>query len=466
MKQVYKNYIFSNFKNEFADGKIFKNELVVNEGYNVEIDGSSIKTTKGFESYFAKKIANISDYELFFTKNNEILQKIIYILDYEFCDEISGTCGIRYLCFDNLNNLYEILINSLEIKKFEFNFDEFPLIKKDGKYLYFYNKSGSALIFSGFDDPQYFDNLLVVKSFLTLDDNIIFVDENHSYNIFYSEKTHLINLNSSVEYYNKIDLDIAHGKVLKIEKFKNEIYIFQEYKISVFNIYSTKNKISEKCFLNSKIINNTICAIEDYFVFLTTDGIKLFDGNDTRYIFNSLTKNINYNFDRLSACAYNGRYYLLSDYKFSEGNKSVLVSCSLKDNSVVFHSVESGILSIGVIRNSLEYSFVVITNENSDRVYVFDMIVNNQKRKYLKFNKIYFDSSELKQITSIKFFSSGNFKVKIVTDIEEKELCVSDQQKMFSVMVDGYVSQIEINSEENFEIESIFIELMIVEDRL
>ena len=60
MKQVYKNYMFSNFKNAFFDDVLEKNQLLPNESYNVILDNKSIKSTNGFIDYFYKKINNIA----------------------------------------------------------------------------------------------------------------------------------------------------------------------------------------------------------------------------------------------------------------------------------------------------------------------------------------------------------------------------------------------------------------------
>lgn len=465
MKQVYKNYIFSNFKNGISDKQITKNELISYESCNVDIDGFLIKAAKNFDNYFINKFNNYDDYIVFFNKNKDILQKIISVVDYEFYDENDNSMHIRYLCFDNDNCLYEMDFKNFIISKINFVFDEFPLIAKDEKYLYLYNNLGGLVFFNNYQ-PQYFDNLLQVKDFIVFDDVKLFIDTTHFYSVFYYENTFLVNLTSDIENYNRLDFDIRNGKILKIAKIKNNIYIFQEYKISSINIMSTKNKISDICFLNFKIIENTICETNDSFVFLTTNGVKLFDGNDIKDIFSVLKKRINYNDNNICACMYDDVYYLKTSYQFDDSLKSVLIACFVDQGKIIFYKFDSDILSIKLIQNLSDYSFIVITNNLNDRVLNLNLNKNSEEFKSVKFNKIYFDSSDLKQINLIKFISSGAFNLKINTDIEEKEISVYDWQKVFNVMMKGHIFQFEITSDNDFEIESIFVEVMTVEDRL
>lgn len=466
MKQVYKNYIFSNLKNELSNKKISKSELVLCEHYNVKTGEPFVKNADGYIEYFKNKFANIDDYEAFFNKNKEILQKINFIFDYEFFDENDYLTKIRYLCFDNEYSLYEINFESFDFIKFDFDFESFPIIQKDSKYLYLYNNKGGAVVFSDFYDPQYFDMIATIKSFAIIDDLIFFVEENHPYIVYYTDKTELINLTSDTAYYNKINLDICAGEILKIEKYKNEIYIFQKHKISSFDVHVSKNNLSDVCDLSSMIIDNTICSYDDIFVFLTTDGIKSFDGNNIKHIFKSLADNINYDYHKLSALVYNGKYFLCADYKFGSNFLNVLISCALDDEKIVFYNFDTEIESINLMLNHKEYSLLVLINDIEQRVVKLSSDTKCQKSSYMKFNKIYFDSYEIKEINFIKFLSDGRFKVKVTTDVEEKEFLVTNDKKSFNLMISGHMFQFEIYGDDNFEIESIFVELMTIEDKL
>jgi len=90
----------------------------------------------------------------------------------------------------------------------------------------------------------------------------------------------------------------------------------------------------------------------------------------------------------------------------------------------------------------------------------------SQSLKTISFNKIYFDTSDNKQINSIKFFASGEFKFKIISDVESFEVDIYGNYFIQNLSIKGHLFKFEIYSKSDFEIEAILVNVMSVEDEV
>lgn len=463
MKQIKKKYIFSNFENAYFSEKLETKNLIANEFFNINLDGKSIKPTNSFIDYFYKKINDLSKYNAFFNQYEETLQKIYYLFDYEFFDEINSSLNKRYFFLDENLNLFEIDFEDLIIKNLEFKFGDFPKIVRQDSFLYLYLKTG-CLIIDGVNEPAYYSDVFIPKDFEIIEENLFFINEEYPFDLFITEKTELVNLSKEWGIYETVRFDINDGKILKIIKMKEKIFVFQQYKISVYDKYNTKINIENYSYLNSKIIENTICAYDDFVIFLTTDGIKVFDGSDVADLFKTLNEKINYAYDKLFAFVFNGKYYINSKFEIDGKTRSLLIECKIDENKVLFYDPNIDIERFNILRNTDEYEFLIFGNDlNKNHALVLsDYLFSDNK--YLKFNKITFDSCFEKQIDKILVFSKGKCFLKIKSDIEEKLFKVDGDFTVFNSMVKGSFFEILIYGDEIFSIDSIMMEVICIEE--
>lgn len=463
MKQIYKKYLFSNFSENWTDSKIYQNKLFYNESLNINTTKNIIEPTKNFSNYFEKKIANPNQYVDFINKYKEILQKIIYLTDYEFFDEIEEKRTIRYFLLDNEYSLYEVDFLKAEIIDFGYKFKAIPNIIKEDGYVYFFTDLG-VLIVDGINRPQIFEGVLNIRQYEYFDENLFFVSKEDDFNVYYCEKTQLINLSNNTNYYKKISFNNLGGKILKILKYKDELFIFQQYKISSFNLYATKNIITNYVF-NSKIIENTIALVDNKIVFLTKNGFKVFDGSNCNSLFFGLEDYINFDFEKIFAFVFNDKYYINLECKINTEYKNVLLEIFSENEKLNFYYFEKDINNFSLIRNSNGYESLLFVGEEN-KVLSLDGAKFSENFKYIKFNKISFDNSEKKQIQVIKLISSGNFKMKIKSDIDEFVIEVFEGVSDYKLNLNGHIFELSVESYDDFSISSILIEVMTIEDVL
>jgi len=397
MKQTYKNYLFSNFKTEYSTQNLQKNELTLDKFYNIKFDKGVIKSASDFRDYFINKFDNLTEYNLFFNKNEEILRKIIYLAVYNFNNEETKIKDERYFLICEDLSLYEINFSDYLITDLNIKFDTFPTVfYKDG-YLYFYDNSG-VYICDCDNEIQFYSDVLKPKCYAEQDDNFYFIIEDFVTVVFISEKTKLINLNPNIDIYDKIELDYKNGKILKLIVMKNKLYIFQQYKISVYDVYASRNQIISECELTSKIINNTIFCINDYIVFLTTNGLMLFDGNNLELAFNDICADVNFNYEKMFSFVFNEKYYLSAEIKYNDSYKLGLFSFDFEREDLICYVLDKTINDYEIIKTDNEYSLILFCENDLGKSVLIQTSDPSQSLKTISFNKIYFDTSDNKQI--------------------------------------------------------------------
>ena len=91
------------------------------------------------------------------------------------------------------------------------------------------------------------------------------------------------------------------------------------------------------------------------------------------------------------------------------------------------------------------------------KILKFDFANLIDARKYLKFNDICFDDSNLKQISAIKVISRGEFDLQIISDKCRKCLHIKDNIELDNLGIQGFLFQISLSGNQNFELKSIII---------
>ena len=84
--------------------------------------------------------------------------------------------------------------------------------------------------------------------------------------------------------------------------------------------------------------------------------------------------------------------------------------------------------------------------------------------KYVKFNTICFDDNASKVLSEIKTVSSGNFVIKITSEIGQRVFDVSGALCVSSLGLRGYGFDIEVFSDDDFILKSILFKIQTISE--
>ncbi len=461
MKQLKKNFLFSNFDPQLSNKKVLKSDLKIENIYNLKADRGIIEPVFNFSNFF-KDALKEEFYEQFLNSNQAILNKIIYVTIYEFENLETKQIDKRLFAIDNNFYLYELNFNNYLFNSLSIYFSEFPKILKTNGKLYFYNDSENFVLIDCMHSAVCLTDVPNFTNFANSGTQTFFTIENENTKLYFTELTELENLSTEFENYEYINLNSDGGKILKILLYKDNLYVIQQYSISKVYITTKLIRLQLSCTIASKIFDDTICQIDDYIVFCSSAGLFLFDGNDTKPIF----KNVCANFvgNNFISCAYNNNYYLGCKMYVNEVAENILAEFNIENNLCNFFSIGK-ITKLYSIQTYNNYELLAICKENEN----YKILRLNNKQlisgsEYLKFNKLTFDDNHTKILNSIKLSCFGNFELKITSDIESIVLKSAEKFEVGNIGLKGHIFEIEILSEDAFYIESIFIEILSVEE--
>ena len=321
------------------------------------------------------------------------------------------------------------------------------------EYLYFSSKDDTLIIIENENAPMQCSPNSNIKDFVDCNNVLYFITYDENYKLFYTEKTQLFNISNDLSIYDSIDLDAKYGKVLKAVVFNEKIYVFQQYKITKIEEKNLDCTTHHTCEINCNIFDKSIQVFDDYIVFLNSRGIILFDGNDIQiaYEIYILENNL------ISSVTYDNNYYFF-DGKY-------LREFDLFKNIISNFKVEN-LINFYTIKNVTEYKFLtVVNNDNKYLIYYLNNTNKNNSLKYIKFNKLIFETNELKTINSIKFTSKNKFNLKIKSDTSECSFFANfDNFYIKNVGISGHFFEFEFLSEDYFLIDSIFFTVSTLED--
>ena len=303
--------------------------------------------------------------------------------------------------------------------------------------------------------PIVLSDVLNITSINNIDKYTIFTCFENKFSVFYTEKTELLNLEQNLSNYNEIKLSPEDGEIERVFIYKNNIYAVQKYAISKIIIQNNGVSISNLCSIKSSIIFNSIELIDDYIVFLTTSGLFIFDGNDIKQIFKKET--INLIKSNVKSVSYNNKYYLMCNYFINHIKESMILEFDIEDNTCTFYKIES-LLDITLLKTFSTYKLIAITNNNNiNRVKFLDLNKITTYKKYVRFNKLTFDDKPVKVLNELKIISIGKFLVTISSEIQSSTFEINGISYIKNIGIKGQTFEIEIQSDDSFKIESIYI---------
>ena len=451
MKIKKNNFIFSNF-NKPLSNKISTNELIPSMHINIDLNHNYITSANSFD-YLLANLFTKEEYDFVKLNHGEILKNLIDVQIYEYFEEVSGNNKRRFFFLDKELNLLEY-INKSFIYLTDVKFKSKPKVIIHNNIIHFYDANTLCYV-DGSSSPIISTTSCHVTSCVNVRNILYFSIANDKHNIYISPNENLANLYYDTSLYLKTPINKNFGEPLKIVNIKHKVYIFQKY--GIFYIDSSNDyTLINVCDINCKILKNTISSNESYIYFATTNGIYIFDGNDVKKIYSNIS-NIVMLDDSNIGLSYNNHYYLKTNTK--DNGLDVIVKIDT-DDSPIFYNIGK-LSNIYLIKTNSFYNLIAVTSDYKFLCYGSHNCFNE---KYIKFNKLTFNTPSLKHVTSIKVLCSGKFTIKISSETSSKTLLIENNTLISNIDIPGYVYDIEINTNDFFKIECIMFDVNIIED--
>lgn len=457
MKQNSKNFLFSNFNEPIASYAINKNNLNINDIYNLTTENNVIEPVANFSDFF-KVYFDKTTYNTLVLNNPNTIQSIKHVVTYTYYNTDNNETSSRIFVLDTNLKLYELNKIDLIFNDLNLTFSSFPTILNLNNKLYIFSNNDLSIMIENDNFPLTISSYPNIISIVNFQNYTIFAINEDKFSIHITDKTDLINLDSNVDGYQKIELSHHLGKIQKIMIYKNGIFVIQQYGISKISISTNEITINTTCSIQSSIYPNTITLLDDYVIFLTTSGLYLFDGNDTKQIFKQITKKITGNI--FKSVAYNNQYFLMTRFYINNISTSVLLQIDIENNYCTIHNI-GDIYDLYVIQNLLDYKLNVVTQfEDKFSILTLDSGLITQYPKLVKFNKITFDETAEKVLSDVKIQAIGKYNIIISSENESSKFNIDGSTHIKNIGLKGQIFEIEIESDKSFMIESILFKIL------
>ena len=438
-----KNLFISNFKFN-QQNKNNDNLLNIEEYFNVNTNNENIQTELSlnnilYELYDSNLASNIIQ------NNEDILSKTIKIIPYEFFNDLNVLKQIRLFAISSDEVLYEL---NYETNNFEEKYIFNKFIKDLFIYnvLYLFDSNNKCLVIEE-NNIISVENIPTIKSCCQIENTLYFSIENYPNKFYFGQDIQIKDLSIYLEQYSGFNIPFEDGEIYKLANLKNQIFIFTQYSIYKFDI--KEFKLSKQNMINSFIYKNSITQLDDYIVFFASNGLYRFDGNDLKLIFNNwtnLSKSANF-------VCFNENLYILPIK-----NENKIFKYNLNFNQLSVIKIDN-VDSIYKISNYSNHTLCICYKQ--DDAYKIDCLYSNTSQKhlnqYVKFYPAFFNSNNLKQIKSIIVNSTGDFNLKINSNISSTSLDISNQNYIYNLDLSGNYFIFEISSNSKFRLNSILL---------
>lgn len=454
MKLTSNNYLFSNFKLDYLNESTSKNNLSINNVFNITTKNNCIEPVYNFSNllnyHFDTGFINWLK-----TNHTDIINNIIQFYTYDYFDEESNIIKSRYFIINNSYSLFEIDKNNNILIDLNLKFSTKPKFILIDERLYLYSFNDLFLMIHKNNYPIPLTDVINVKSIINFDNFTIFTTLENMFSIFYTDLTNLSNLEFNTINYNEIKLLTENGEIENLFIYKNNIYVVQKYAISKIIIQDKKYSIQNLCSVKSSIIIDSIELIDDYVIFLTNAGLYIFDGNDTKQIFKNITNNLIK--DNVKSVSFNNKYYLLCNYYVNNIKNKLILEFDIENENCTFYKIENA-TDIYILQTIKTYQLIIVTeSENFNELKYLDFNTLTTLKKYIKFNKLTFDETPVKVLNEIKIISAGKYNLTISSEIQSSIFEINGVSYIRNIGIKGQAFQIEIESNSTFKIESIYL---------
>ena len=455
-----KSYNFYDFNLKFVSSCFKKNELSICESQNVNYGLQTIKPLNNFVEFFSKKFSE-SDLNSIKTKNETIINNLIYVYEYIYFIQDLGKYETRIFVLDKNFNLFE-LNSDLIFDNMSIKFETVPKVFENNSKLYFFSPNDKFILIEKNNKPLFVTDFLNIKNFLQFQNKIFFMTHEHKFSIFISEELELENIGSNIDEYELFKLNPNSGEVLGLIVLNNYLFVVQQYSISKLSFSNGAWTNSLYFPIQTMIIEESIQQIDDFIVFCTESGVFIFDGSNIKHLFKELDNKIDKN--DISTAVFNEKYYLNCSFSLNNNFERVIFEFDIdKDTFNLFYLKNvTKIYSIKTIKGS---SLIAVKEEDNNQILTLISNSVSTEKKFVKFNPVTFEDSLFKTLSDISIFANGRFDFKIKSDFSEKTISVNNNIFLKNLGLKGNYFQFEISSDDNFEIFSIMINVLLTSEK-
>lgn len=226
-----------------------------------------------------------------------------------------------------------------------------------------------------------------------------------------------------------ISLDNDLGYARKVVVFNESVYVIRDYGISKINYVKKDISISQVFSSNTKIYANTVCACGNSILFMTKDGLYVFNGIKVSKSKIEFLNNLPVENDGAISASLGEKYYLALKMDFCD-NKQILCE---KENCVnnVLIVIDTNDFSCEIIRGVDIKSLLPIKTEMFEKMLVVFNTVNNNKLGQVVDKSICFD------LNFPKYWESENITTDLRTKLFTKLSIQSDKDVKITLVCDG-----------------------------
>ena len=166
--------------------------------------------------------------------------------------------------------------------------------------------------------------------------------------LWFSDDLNPTNWNVSATEAGYVEMADDRGKLLKVVSFADYLYVFREYGIARVSAYSSQQDfaVTQLFVTSGKIYPQTVSICGDKILFLSQDGLYLFDGAETTKLLYDLSGLFD-QMENVNACAEysGGKYFLACKLNFGEDVRYSNEQ-HFQNNAVVVYDLQKGNVSI------------------------------------------------------------------------------------------------------------------------
>ena len=445
--------LINDFKSKNTN-EVFSNKFVSNLNYNLTLKNNIIEPLCDVECFFVQYFNNLNRLEIY-ERNKSFLESVIYVSIFDYFNHEINKLESRLFVIDSTFCLFEFFEEENNFHNHNIRFSSIPKTFQYKECLYFTVQNDKTVVIEGNATPMQTSPTLTISLFVEFNDYLFFCSSNSSSQVFYTESTDLYNISQDLSIYDSFDINPEYGKILNLCHMHNKLYIFQEFAITEIDKNSSTFYEQKKILLTFKIFPNTIKAFSDETLFLSQNGLFSFNGNNIDKILE-----LNIAQGTYLTESFNHNYY----FQYFENNKSFLCEYDVYSKNINkfylgnffnFYKTQSSNHFHLIIQKEEEGMIKHLTFSNS----------LNSFQKYIHFSKVTFGINKLKLLKSVKFFSSGDFELKVTSD----KGTFSHNVKSFNEAISnigllGNYFEFEISSIKHFKIESILITISTLEN--
>lgn len=465
MKISSNKFLYTNFNLDIKPNTLEKSDLTVNYAYNLMANSNRIEPTLNFTNYF-EKFFSAEDYYVFASENSELINSILKVIPYEYFDTNKNEFLTRIFVLTKQYKLFELNQESKKLVFTNFEFEIMPQILLLNESLIIVSPNDLFIVVDKENIPYLVTSYPSITKWLTsyLDSSYMLFD-NYKYSVFSSSQTEILSISSDSSELEEIKLKPEFGVIENIIEFDNYILVFQQYKITKLSKSSSEHKLYSTSYSSSKIYGNTVQKMNDYVLFMTSSGLVMFDGNDTKEIFSNVTQNIAGT--DFSATLFNNSYYLATKYYIDGVKENVIIRFDIASNNCVIFKFDEEIVDLCVTKNVLSYQLLTTLKHNNNyRVCIFDDSKTNTNHKKVVFNKLTFGTNNQKVISRLIISGAGEFDFVLSSENDSYSGHANYEIVLNNFGFKGQYFELEIMSNSPFLVNLVSFDVDTIEDGL